>query len=231
MKLIASVLALIATCASLRAQAVVNTVGQYDENMFNLNTPDIINVAAPVTYANFNTAVTTGFPMNLSGVINFDVLQSITPYPALGINTIKARYGAGVVNTMLVSFGNPVHMQWAGAGGPQVPISNKGLLNQPVAAPLVFKLTPSNALPTRLVGFTVLQQQNPQLIKAEFIQAGGPILVANQLVPVAAIPTKDAFIARAATVAGGIVAVRITVTNPGTVMNLPFAIDDLAFRQ
>ena len=231
MKLIASVLALIATCASLHAQAVVNTVGQYDENMFNLNTPDTINVAAPVTYANFNTAITTGFPMNLSGVVNFDVLQSITPYPALGINTIKARYGAGAVNTMLVSFGNPVNMQWAGAGGPQIPISNKGLLNQPIAAPLVFKLTPSNALPNKLVGFTVLQQQNAQLIKAEFFQAAGPTLVATQLVPVAPLPTKDAFIARKATVPGGIIAVRITVTVPGTTLNQRFAIDDLAFRQ
>jgi hypothetical protein len=229
MKLIATAIALIATCTSLRAQAVVNTVGQYDENFLNLNTPDLFNVAPPVTYANFNMAVTTGFPMNLSGVINFDQPQSITPFPALGINTIKGLYGAGAINAMLVSFGNPVNMQ--NSMGPQVPISNKGLLVQPIAAPLVFKLTPSNAIPTRLVGFTVLQQQNAQMIKAEFIQAGGPILVANQFVPVAAVPTKDAFIARAATVAGGIVAVRITVTVPGTTFLQKFAIDDLAFRQ
>jgi hypothetical protein len=229
MKLIATAIALIATCTSLCAQAVVKTVAQYDENFLNLNTPDLINVALPVTYANFNTAVTAGFPLNKSGVINFDQPQSITPFPALGINTIKGLYGAGMINTMLVSFGNPVNMQ--NTMGPQIPISNKGLLNQPLAAPLVFKLTPSNALPTRLVGFTVLQQQNAQLIKAEFIQAGGPTLVANQLVPVAAIPTKDAFIARAATVPGGIVAVQITVTIPGTTIVQKFAIDDLAFRQ
>ncbi len=229
MKLIATAIALIATCASLQAQAVVNTVGQYDENFLNLNTPDIFNVAFPVTYANFNTAVTTGFPLNMSGVINFDQPQSITPFPALGINTIKAQYGAGLINSMLVGFGNPVNMQ--NTMGPQIPISNKGLLKQPVAAPLIFKLLPSNALPTRLVGFTVLQQQNAQQIRAEFFQSGGPIIIANQLVPIAPIPTRDAFIARSATVAGGIIAVRITVTIPGSTVLQTFAIDDLAFRQ
>lgn len=228
MKLIATALTLIATCAGLHAQAVVNTVPTYDA-ITNPNIRDIVNVAPPLTYFNFITSVAVGWPGNVSGVVNFDQPQSLTPYPAPGISSIKAQYGAALTNVMLVSFGNPVDM--ANSVGPQVPISGLGVLRQPIAAPLVFKLSPTNLLPNRRVGLTVLQQQNPQLIRVEFFQAGGPTLTASQVVPVAPIPTRDVFFGRQATAAGGIIAVRISVTHPGTGLPLPFAIDDLAWRQ
>jgi hypothetical protein len=228
MKLIATTIALIATCVSLQAQ-LVQTVPTYDENSINTNVPDLFNTSP--AYGSVVGAIAAGFTTNKSGVVNFDPAQSIpvTSYPHIGISALNARYGAGAINTMQLSFGNPVNVQLT--NGPQIPISGKGLLRQPIAAPLVFKLSPSNALPNKYVGFTVLQQQNAQKIKVEFIQAGGPTIVANSTVPVAAIPTKDVFIGRKATVAGGIVAVRITVTIPGTVVNQKFAIDDLTFRQ
>ena len=93
---------------------------------------------------------------------------------------------------------------------------------------------PSNGSPIRLVGFTVLQSQAaPSTIKAEFIQASGPSLVATVMVPSAPLTTKDTFIGRATTVGGGIVAVKITVTQmvQGVATVVRFALDDLAVAQ
>lgn len=225
MKLLNTCLSLLATCVSLQASAV-STVLLYDSPT-NPNAVNITN-AAPAPYPFFVASFALGFLGNTGGVINFDPLQSITPYPALGTSFIDARYGIGMVNNMNVSFGNPVDM--APSGGFQIPISGVGALHQPIAAPLAFKLTPSNGLPIKRVGFTVIQSQGPQIIKVEFIQAAGPVIVASQAVPMAPIMTQDVFIGRQATVPGGIVAVIISVFSP-TGAHMPFVMDDLAFRQ
>ena len=149
MKLLNTCLSLLATCISLQASAV-STVLLYDSPT-NPNAVDITN-AAPAPYPLFVASFALGFLGNTGGVINFDPLQSITPYPALGTSFIDARYGIGMVNNMHVSFGNPVDM--APSGGFQIPISGVGALHQPIAAPLAFKLTPSNGLPIKPDGFS-----------------------------------------------------------------------------
>jgi hypothetical protein len=229
---LAVILAFFTTCDSLYAQVSVRTVKTYDENTLNLNTPDILAVAAPLTYTNFVSAVGNGFTSDRAGVVNFDQPQSITAYPGVGFNTMKAVYGASSAYSMVIGFSNPVDM--LATTGLGTPISQKGCLRQPSAAPLIFKFAPSNGSPIRLVGFTVLQSQAaPSTIKAEFIQASGPSLVATVMVPSAPLTTKDTFIGRATTVGGGIVAVKITVTQmvQGVATVVRFALDDLAFAQ